>query len=110
WVLQAQGLSHAGAPGAAAEARPVPHPPKDFRTCRAVFARTVLRMTAKRQLGDFGERVARHHLEARGFAVTAANVRLPAGEIDLLAHDGSDLVFVEVRTRRAGAGSAAETI
>jgi putative endonuclease len=69
-------------------------------------------VTAKRDLGDFGERVARHHLEAAGFVVLGTNVRVPSGEVDIVGRDGSDgdLVFVEVRTRRAGAGSAAETV
>ncbi len=69
-------------------------------------------MTARRSLGDVGERVARHHLEARGLQVTATNVRVASGEIDILASDPSsgDLVFVEVRTRRAAPGLAAESI
>ena len=69
-------------------------------------------MTARRDLGDFGERVARHHLEANGLQVLALNVRLASGEVDLVAHDqeSRELVFVEVRTRRAGHGSAAETV
>ena len=70
-------------------------------------------MTAKRDLGDFGERVARHHLEAAGFVVAGTNVRVASGEVDIVGRDGDDdaeLVFVEVRTRRAGAGSAAETV
>lgn len=67
-------------------------------------------MTAKRALGDFGERVARHHLEARGYTIIATNVRVPSGEIDLLARDGADLVFAEVRTRRAATGGAAESV
>jgi putative endonuclease len=67
-------------------------------------------VTARRDLGNFGERVARHHLESHGLRVLSTNVRVAAGEIDLLASEAGDLVFVEVRTRRAGAGSAAETV
>lgn len=36
-----------------------------------------------------------------GFRVLARNVRTRAGEIDLIAFDGSTLVFVEVKTLRA---------
>ncbi len=67
-------------------------------------------MTARQRLGAFGERVARHHIENAGLAVVSTNVRLKAGEIDILARDGSELVFVEVRTRKAPPGSAAETL
>lgn len=67
-------------------------------------------MTARRALGEFGERVAAHHLEAAGLRVVARNVRVPGGEIDLLAEDGDELVFVEVRARRAADGGAAESI
>jgi putative endonuclease len=67
-------------------------------------------VTARRDLGDFGERVARHRLEAGGLQVLATKVRVASGEIDLVAREGEELVFVEVRSRRAGAGSAAETL
>lgn len=67
-------------------------------------------MTARRRLGDFGERVAAHRVEAAGMRVIARNVRMPRGEIDLVAEDGEDVVFVEVRTRRAVPGLAAESL
>jgi putative endonuclease len=54
----------------------------------------------RRQLGDLGERLARDHLIERGFKVLDTNYRCPIGEIDIVAEDGDDLVFVEVRTRR----------
>ena len=61
-------------------------------------------------MGDFGERVAAHRLEAAGMTVIGRNVRVPGGEIDIVARDGADLVFVEVRTRRALPGVAAESV
>lgn len=67
-------------------------------------------MTSRRRLGDFGERLAASHLEAAGMSIVGRNVRVPGGEIDLVAEDGSDLVFVEVRTRRAADGAAAESL
>ena len=42
--------------------------------------------------------------------VVARNVRTRGGEIDIVAHDGDDVVFVEVRTRRAIPGLAAESL
>ena len=67
-------------------------------------------MTARRDLGDFGERVAAHRLESMGMSVIERNVRIGRIEIDLVARDGDEVVFVEVRTRRGPAGLAAESV
>ena len=67
-------------------------------------------VTSRKALGDFGERVAAHRLESEGMRVVARNVRTRGGEIDLVAQDGPDLVFVEVRTRRSAPGLAAESL
>jgi putative endonuclease len=62
-------------------------------------------------LGAGGETYARRWLEARGYVVVAANWRCPFGEIDLIAQDGAELVFIEVKTRRGeGAGRAEEAV
>ena len=53
-----------------------------------------------RRFGDFGERVAASHLEAKGYAILERNWSVREGEIDLIASKGQDLVFVEVRSRR----------
>ena len=52
-----------------------------------------------RELGCLGEDLAAKHLAALGWAVLERNVRLPGGEIDLVAREGDELVLVEVRTR-----------
>lgn len=67
-------------------------------------------MNARQQLGAFGERIAAHHLEAAGLTIIDRNVRISRTEVDIIARDGADLVFVEVRTRRAAPGLAAESI
>jgi putative endonuclease len=67
-------------------------------------------VTARKDLGDFGERVAAHRLEAQGMRIIGRNLREGRIEIDLLAEDGDDLVFVEVRTRRGEPGLAAESL
>lgn len=56
--------------------------------------------TARRRLGNFGERYAARLLEGRGHLVLARQWRCAAGELDLVTLDGDELVFVEVRTRR----------
>ena len=51
------------------------------------------------RIGAIGEELARHHLEAKGYRVVATNYRCRWGEIDLVARDGREWVFVEVRAR-----------
>jgi putative endonuclease len=50
-------------------------------------------------LGRSGEDAAVRLLEQRGYVVLARNVRLPGGEIDVIAKDGETIAFVEVKTR-----------
>ncbi len=61
--------------------------------------------------GRAAEADAARWLAARGVVVLARNVRVPGGEIDLLARQGACLLFVEVRWRRnARYGGAAASI
>ncbi|MCS6712326.1 YraN family protein [Brachybacterium sp. EF45031] len=53
-----------------------------------------------RELGELGEDWAAARLEQQGWTLLERNVRLDRGEIDLIALDGTSLVFVEVKTRR----------
>jgi putative endonuclease len=53
-----------------------------------------------RRLGQVGEAAAVRFLERRGYVILARNLRSRLGEVDLLARDGSTLVFVEVKARR----------
>ncbi len=56
-------------------------------------------MAAKDVLGRRGEAIAERHLLAVGLSIVDKNWRCPQGEIDLVARDGDELVFVEVKTR-----------
>lgn len=56
-------------------------------------------MAAKDVLGRRGEAIAERHLVAAGMSIVDRNWRCPQGEIDLVARDGDELVFVEVKTR-----------
>ncbi len=61
-------------------------------------------MKAARQgLGRTGERLAAEELVRRGYAIVERNFRCRHGEIDLIAEDAQDLIFVEVKTRRGNA-------
>ena len=57
----------------------------------------------RQNLGRLGERLAAAKLEERGYRILEYNFRSRYGEIDLVAEDGQDLVFVEVKTRRGTA-------
>jgi putative endonuclease len=67
----------------------------------------IARAAAARASGSWGEREAERFLVAeRGFSILARNWRSPLDrrdEIDLIAHDGEVLVFIEVKTRAASA-------
>jgi putative endonuclease len=52
------------------------------------------------ELGQIGEQVVADHLAGAGWQIVERNVRFRAGEIDIVALEGTTLVFVEVKTRR----------
>jgi putative endonuclease len=53
------------------------------------------------RLGDIGEQLAAEHLARRGLQILERNFRTRWGELDIVAWDGSTLVFAEVKTRLA---------
>jgi putative endonuclease len=62
---------------------------------------------ARQALGRSAERIAADRLGAAGFRIVERNARITtpemAGEIDLVALDGAELVFIEVKAGRMGA-------
>lgn len=68
-------------------------------------------MADKDRLGRYGEDIAVGHLEAAGMVVLARNWRCAQGELDIVARDGSTLVFCEVKTRSGvGYGTPFEAV
>ena len=55
----------------------------------------------RRQLGDTGEQIAADHLARRGFQILDRNYRTRFGELDIVACDGRQIVFCEVKCRVA---------
>ena len=55
----------------------------------------------RRQLGDRGEDMAAAALKRQGYKILERNYVTPLGEIDLIARQGSELVFIEVKTRKS---------
>jgi putative endonuclease len=68
---------------------------------RRGLASPVVTTDLRHHLGRIGEHLALAHLERLGFALVARNHRTRYGELDLVVFDGTTLVFVEVKTRRA---------
>ena len=58
---------------------------------------------ARQLLGRKGEQMAANALCERGYRMVEHNFRCRYGEIDLIAEEKDDLVFVEVKTRRGTA-------
>ena len=52
-----------------------------------------------RKIGASYEDLACEHLESKGMHILARNYRVRIGEIDIIAKDGVELVFVEVKYR-----------
>lgn len=51
--------------------------------------------------GGLGEQAASDFLRKQGWIIIQKNYRLKLGEIDIIAEDGDNLVFVEVKNYRA---------
>jgi len=68
-------------------------------------------MTDRKALGNRGEDAAAAYLERIGFTIVDRNWRAKAGEIDIVALDGSTLVLCEVKTRKTvRAGTPEEAV
>jgi putative endonuclease len=58
-----------------------------------------------------GEDAAAAYLERIGMSIEARNWRCQSGEVDIIARDEAEIVFVEVKTRRSErAGTAEEAV
>jgi len=65
----------------------------------------------RQRLGAAGERAATTFLRRRRYRILQRNYRCPTGELDLIALDGTTVVFVEVKTRtQEGFGNPLEAV
>lgn len=53
----------------------------------------------RKQLGAEGEERASRYLQEQGYIIVQRNWRCSSGELDIIARNEQQLVFVEVRTR-----------
>ena len=76
--------------------------------CLCVF---VVKMDARKQLGDAGEEAACKLLRSAGYRILERNRRNKWGELDAIAWEADELVFVEIRSRSsADFGTGAESV
>lgn len=59
----------------------------------------MFKLFRKENLGNRGEVLAAKFLRRQGYRILERNFRLRSGEIDIVAKDGDQIVFVEVKTR-----------
>lgn len=65
----------------------------------------------KQALGEAGENIAQAALRDSGYRIHDRNYRTRYGEIDIVAEQGGDIVFVEVKLRRTAAfGTPGEAV
>ncbi|MCX5848926.1 MAG: YraN family protein [Deltaproteobacteria bacterium] len=51
--------------------------------------------------GKDGEKIAAAFLKKNGYSIIETNFRCAAGEIDIIAQEKGELVFIEVKTRKS---------
>ena len=57
-------------------------------------------MYARHELGKRGEEGPARHLEKQGYKIIQRNFECRQGEIDIIAKDKNEYVFIEVKTRQ----------
>lgn len=68
-------------------------------------------MFYKQEIGQNGENLAEDYLKNEGYKIIKRNFRCKQGEIDIIAMDKNELVFIEVKTRStAKYGNPAEAV
>ncbi len=74
----------------------MPHSPQDLH---------------KKLLGKKGERLVAQYLKKQGCEILEQNYRTPFGEADVIAKDGDEILFIEVKTRTSDKyGTPAESV
>lgn len=70
-------------------------------------------MYYKQETGKSGEEIASNYLEKQGYKILERNFSCNQGEIDIIAKDKEEIVFIEVKTRtnkKYGEGAEAVNI
>jgi putative endonuclease len=68
-------------------------------------------MHERSQFGRWGEKAAAAYLTHQGYEILARNYHCRYGELDIVAREGNEIVFVEVKSRRSDSfGSPASAV
>ena len=68
-------------------------------------------MYERHVLGKTGEEIATQYLIENGYKLVIRNFRCRQGEIDIIAKDKDEIVFIEVKTRKnANYGSPVDAV
>lgn len=59
-------------------------------------------MDIKKAVGDAGETFVAEYVKKQGFIISARNYRTKYGEIDIIAENNDEILFIEVKTRSFG--------
>ena len=59
-------------------------------------------MTKQKIKGNYGEEIAKEYLKGKRYIVLEENFNCRSGEIDIIAKDKNEIVFIEVKTREFG--------
>ncbi len=61
-------------------------------------------------LGKHAEEIAAEYLKHKGYEILERNFRWSGGEIDIIAKEGDDIVFIEVRSLSSNKLDPVETV
>lgn len=70
-----------------------------------------MKIHIKKELGNMGEQIAVEYLEKNKYEIVTRNFYSKQGEIDIIAKDKEEIVFIEVKTRSSiNFGKPAEAV